>query len=81
VLDAGHSRNERSRAVHGFLSRDGTPRKELPDCARQQLSWYPNVTLQSGKVVDAEQTAEGFTVILADGSRELTPERCWPPVL
>jgi thioredoxin reductase len=27
-------RNERSRAVHGFLSRDGTPPKELLDCAR-----------------------------------------------
>lgn len=37
VFDAGHPRNERSRAVHGFLSRDGTPPAELLDCARQQL--------------------------------------------
>jgi thioredoxin reductase len=71
VLDAGHPRNERSRAVHGFLSRDGTPPLELLDCARQQLSRYSNVTLQSAEVLDAEQTPEGFTVILADGSREL----------
>ena len=36
VFDAGHPRNERSPAMHGFLSRDGTPPAELLDCARQQ---------------------------------------------
>jgi thioredoxin reductase len=36
VLDAGHPRNETSTAVHGFLSRDGTPPAELLDCARNK---------------------------------------------
>src|SRR4051794_2452007 len=31
VCDAGHPRNERSKAMHGFLSRDGMPPAEFGD--------------------------------------------------
>ena len=74
VLDAGHPRNETSTAVHGFLSRDGTPPAELLDCARQQLLRYGNVTLCAAEVVDAEQTPDGFAVILPNGSRHTAPK-------
>lgn len=73
VCDAGHPRNESSRAVHGFLSRDGTPPAELLGCARQQLRPYRNVTLRTTEVVAAEQIAGGFAVTLPDGSRETAP--------
>ena len=67
--------------MHGFLSPDKDAAEKAAGPARQQLSRYPNVTLQSAKVVDAEQTAEGFTVIVADGSRELSPNCCLQPGL
>ena len=68
VCDTGHPRNARSRGIHGFLSRDGTPPAELLECARQQLRPYKTVTLRFAEVVDAEQTSGGFAVILDDGS-------------
>ena len=68
VCDTGHPRNARSRGIHGFLSRDGTRPAELLECARQQLRPYETVTLRFAEVVDAEQTSEGFAVILGDGS-------------
>jgi thioredoxin reductase len=73
VCDAGHPRNERSLAVHGFLSRDGTAPAELLDCARQQLRSYTNVSVWAAEVVAAEQTAGGFAVILPDGSCKTAP--------
>jgi thioredoxin reductase len=38
------------------------------ECAREQLRPYDSVTIRFAKVVDAEQTSEGFAVILDDGS-------------
>jgi thioredoxin reductase len=69
VCDAGHPRNARSQAVHGFLSRDGTPPVELLECARQQLCSYDSVTVRFAEVVDAQQKSDSFAVILQDGSR------------
>ena len=74
LCDAGHPRNEKSLAVHGFLSRDGTAPAELLDCARQQLRPYTSVTMWATEVVAAEQTAGGFAVILPDGSRKMAPK-------
>jgi thioredoxin reductase len=68
VCDTGYPRNARSRGIHGFLSRDGTPPAELLECARQELRPYETVTLRFAEVVDAEQTSGGFAVILDDGS-------------
>jgi thioredoxin reductase len=68
VCDTGHPRNAKSRGIHGFLSRDGTPPAELLESARQQLDPYETVTLRFAEVVDVEQTSRGFAVILDDGS-------------
>jgi thioredoxin reductase len=70
VCDAGYTRNARSEALHGFLSRDGTRPAELLECAREQLRPYETVTVRFTEVVNAEQTSAGFAVILRDGS-------CW----
>jgi thioredoxin reductase len=74
VCDAGQPRNIASRAVHGFLSRDGTPPMELLDCAREQIRPYKTVAIRQTEVVDAEQTDHGFAVLLADGSSHYAPK-------
>jgi thioredoxin reductase len=74
VCDSGKPRNAASRAVHGFLSRDGTPPPELLDCAREQIRPYRTVTMLQTEVVDAEQSAEGFAVLLANGSSYFAPK-------
>ena len=69
VCDTGMSRNRRSRAVHGFLTRDGTPPADLLRLARTQLAPYDTVELRSTEVVDAVRFAGGFEVVHADGAR------------
>jgi thioredoxin reductase len=69
VCDAGHPRNTSATAVHGFLSRDGTPPSELLECARRELSAYAFVRSIHSEVVDAERSSGGFTVRLQDGSQ------------
>ena len=69
VIDAGRPRNAEARALHGFLTRDGTPPLELLRIGRQQLKPYRTVTLTTGRVVDAHQTSDGFVVRLQEGQR------------
>ena len=74
VVDAGRPRNAEARALHGFLTRDGTPPLELLRIGRDQLKPYRSVTLTRGQVVDARQTDDGFVVRL-DGGRRLRSRR------
>ena len=67
VCDTAHPRNRASHAVHGFLSRDGTPPAELMRISREQLTQYETVELRNIEVVDAEQAEDGFSVSLVDG--------------
>jgi thioredoxin reductase len=69
VLDAGRQRNRRSRGIHGYLTRDGTPPAEFLRLAQQELGRYETVTIRSGTARHATRTAGGFTVDTADGSR------------
>jgi thioredoxin reductase len=69
VFDDGRPRNAMSPAVHGFLSRDGTPPAELLGTARNQLSAYPNVRLFDERVVDATRDESGFEVVAQGGRR------------
>ena len=41
---------------------------ELLHCAREQIRPYKTVTMRQTEVVDAEQSDQGFAVLLADGS-------------
>ncbi|MDB4973418.1 MAG: FAD-dependent pyridine nucleotide-disulfide oxidoreductase [Myxococcaceae bacterium] len=69
VYDEGRPRNRVSRAVHNFLSRDGTPPAELREASHRQLAAYPNARLVSARIVDAQRDESGFTVVASDGSR------------
>jgi thioredoxin reductase (NADPH) len=66
VIDAGEPRNGAAHAVHGFVSRDGTPPGELLAVARAEVKRY------GGRVVDGRVRAvrhgeDGFVVELPDG--------------
>ena len=70
VCDAGHPRNAASRAVHGFLTRDGIAPREFLRVAREQLRPYDTVTIRDIEVTAAECRGDSrFQVSLADGSR------------
>ena len=70
VCDAGHPRNERSKAIHGFLSRDGIPPAEFAEICRDQLRNYPNVELRAEEVVHARCEGGDFIIDLREGSAE-----------
>lgn len=70
VCDSGKPRNARSRAIHGFLTRDGTPPLELLRIGREQLCEYPSVEFRELEVIGASRSSTGFAVELEDGSTE-----------
>lgn len=68
LCDSGEYRNEGSRAMHGFLSRDGVAPAELRRIAREQLAPYP-VEIVDRRVARAARTRGGFSVQFTDGAR------------
>ncbi len=68
LFDSGQPRNYAARAMHGFISRDGTSPEEFRRLSREQLAKYPCVEVRDGEVVDAQRGDEQFTVTLKDGS-------------
>jgi thioredoxin reductase len=72
VCDSGRPRNAASRAMHGFLTRDGMPPLEFLRLAREELRQYDTVELRDVEVVNAECRADArFEVSLAGGARVL----------
>src|SRR5205823_9089112 len=67
MCDSGHYRNERSRGVHGFFTRDGMPPTQLLQIGREQLQPY-GVEIRAIEVTGACVHTEGFCVALADGT-------------
>jgi thioredoxin reductase len=74
VVDAGEPRNAPSPSAHSIFTRDGTPPAELLRIARAQLEPYPSVELRDGSVEAVRRSADGFSVLLADGT-ELSARR------
>lgn len=68
VIDSGQPRNAASRAMHGFLSRDGMPPLEFLATAREQMGRYDTVELREGCVIAAECRDRTFHVTLEDGA-------------
>lgn len=68
VCDTGNPRNAASRAMHGFLSRDGIPPAEFLRIAREQMQPYDTVELRDVEVTVAVCRDSRFHVTLADGS-------------
>jgi thioredoxin reductase len=68
VCDAGRPRNAAAEALHGYLTRDGVPPRELLRLGREELRPY-GVDLRQVLVTDVVQGAEGFDVHLESGER------------
>ena len=71
VFDSGHPRNAVSKALHGYLSRDGIPPLEFLAIGRRELEQYDTVVYRAAEVVDANWHKEHkhFGVALASGER------------
>ena len=67
LFDDGKPRNAVSRAMHGFLSRDGIPPAQMRAIALDQLGAYASVAVHEVRVVDAARVDNGFSVRTADG--------------
>lgn len=68
LYDAGKPRNDWSKAVHGFLSRDGVHPRELLERARTDLSRYHTVERRNGSALEARKITGGFEVTTSDGA-------------
>lgn len=67
VCDKGEPRNCRARALHGFLTRDGTPPLEFLRMAREELRKYPTVEWRDCEVARAECGTGKFTLETSAG--------------
>jgi thioredoxin reductase len=69
VCDTGRPRNAASHAIHGYLTRDGTPPLEFLELARAELSRYDTVQLRRIEVTGATcRSDRRFDVTLGDGT-------------
>ncbi len=66
VCDAGLPRNAASRALHGYLTRDGIEPADMLRIGREQLRPYANVHLRSDKVTEARRVGDGFEITVDD---------------
>jgi thioredoxin reductase len=69
ICDAGRPRNAAARELHGFLTRDGIPPRQLLEIGRSELGKY-GVEFRGATVIDARRTDDGFDALLEDGARE-----------
>lgn len=67
VFDNGKPRNAASRALHGFLTRDGIAPTELRRIGREQIAKYESVRFIDATVVEAARADGGFWVQTSDG--------------
>ena len=64
IIDAGRPRNASSKALHGYLTRDGIEPAELLRIGREQLQPYDSVELRQGEVIEAQCVNGGFDITL-----------------
>src|SRR6476646_2939381 len=67
VCDAGEPRNIRSRAMHNYLSRDGTSPREFLEIAWAEVGRYSTVEFRRVEVLAATRSPDGFRLVCADG--------------
>ncbi|MFN8475083.1 MAG: NAD(P)/FAD-dependent oxidoreductase [Anaerolineae bacterium] len=68
VLDNGQYRNAASHAMHGYLTRDGTPPADFLQMGRDELRRYDSVEVRCITATDACQVDGRFEIILDDGT-------------
>ena len=69
VCDTGRPRNYASRAMHGYLSRDGMAPREFLAVAREQLRQYDTIELRDVEVTEAHCHETRFHVTLTGGEQ------------
>ena len=88
VCDNGHPRNEASRSMHGYLTRDGMPPLEFIRAGREELAQYTTVEFRDTTVTDARcgpdsrfettvetgERVESRKLLIATGVRDRVPE-------
>src|SRR5687767_12160591 len=67
LFDTGKQRNKSSRAMHGFISRDGVDPKEFLENARSELKKY-GIRVNKQEIVHVEKSAQGFHLRSAEGN-------------
>jgi thioredoxin reductase len=67
VCDTGRPRNRASKAMHGYLTRDGVSPQEFLAIAREQLRQYTTVEVRDVEAIDAECRDSRFVVRLQGG--------------
>ena len=67
VIDSGTPRNEPAAHMHGFLSRDGMPPRELLAIGRDEVERYGGTILPDAVTDVVNEGASGFRVVLRDG--------------
>lgn len=72
ICDSGEPRNAPSRALHGFLTRDGISPEEFLRIGREQLTRYPGVQFRHTEVRDAECRPGSFEVTLDSGEKAVS---------
>lgn len=68
VFDSAKPRNSVSRALHGFLTRDGISPWKLRELGREQLAAYPSIQLRELTVDAVNRQPDGFELRTSDGS-------------
>jgi thioredoxin reductase len=69
LCDLGQPRNRRSRALHGYLTRDGIAPPELNALGRRELDVY-DIDFRSTGVTAARREVDHFRVALGTGAEE-----------
>jgi thioredoxin reductase len=70
LCDLGQPRNRRSRALHGYLTRDGIAPPDLNELGRRELTAY-GIEFRCIGVTAARREADHFRVALGNGVEEL----------
>jgi thioredoxin reductase len=68
LIDSGNPRNAVSRAMHGFLTRDGENPLEVRRIGREQLRPYATVEVRDGEICEARCRGDRFEVQDSDGA-------------
>ncbi len=69
LFDSGEYRNAVSRALHGYLTRDGCDPAYLRQLGRDELTQYDSLVLRDARVVAVEALPFGFAVVAEGGER------------
>jgi len=67
ICDKGEPRNAASKALHGYLTRDGIAPSEFLRLGREEVLRYPNVQFLQSEIVRAERKLRHFGVHTESG--------------